>query len=492
MSDIRELLEREVRPLAPPDAWEPVHRRAGRRRRNRRIGTAVLALAVAGAGTAGAWRATVGLHRGTHHRTPVAGTTWDGGRIVYGCDGTLMASNASTSDLCTMSPEGSDSQVLGDPPTARHDPAWSSDGSQIAFTHEPAGCDGCIDIGVMDTDGSNVRRVTRGIRAENPVWSPDGRWIAFDTGHDLDGGSLMKVRIDGSSLTTLTAGLEAAAGDSYPSWSPDGKEIAFVRAPESARNELDVMSADGTDVRLAVAATDVTGAIGDPAWSPDGRFVVFAVEESRNRSSLWEWDRALEGDPKNHPNLLWTGPGRIWNPEWIEGGAQIAFLHGVGDSMDLVAIRFDGLDAPVRIEELQGPEGTTQLQPVGSGQPRTIVADFPGEQFSFQPPPGGAAGACTETGPSQFISCAEAIRRVADTPPMGASITASLVRGSLRPDDEGRWVWAVVEHDVIGTTDPPSGEGAALERSDQEVDVDAETGQVVAEGPARSFGGGSA
>jgi hypothetical protein len=119
------------------------------------------------------------------------------------------------------------------------------------------------------------------------------------------------------------------------------------------------------------------------------------------------------------------------------------------------------------------------------------VSGFPGRQFSFQPPPGGAAGACPDPGLPQFISCAEAIRSVADVPPNGGSITARLVRGSLRAGDDDRWVWAIVSHDVVSLTDPPPSQGPQFELSDDEVDVDAETGNVVAEGPARPFGGGN-
>jgi hypothetical protein len=113
------------------------------------------------------------------------------------------------------------------------------------------------------------------------------------------------------------------------------------------------------------------------------------------------------------------------------------------------------------------------------------VADFPEVPFSFQPPPGGAAGACVEHGPSQFISCADAIRSVADTPPQGTSITARLVQGSLREGDEDRWVWAIVSHGVPNWFDPAPPQGGQFEFIDSEVDVDAVTGDVVAQGRAR-------
>jgi hypothetical protein len=247
------------------------------------------------------------------------------------------------------------------------------------------------------------------------------------------------------------------------------------------------MAADGTDVHRVVVGADLGGSIGEPAWSPNGRFVAFVVDHD-GASSLWEWDAALDRDPKNHPWQVWSGPGGIWNPQWIDGGAQIAFLRVLDASTNLEAVRFDGMNLPLHVEWQRGPEGTERTVVVGSGQPRTIVFGFPGRHFAFQPPPGGAAGACVDPGPRQFISCAEAIRRVADVPPRGSSVAARLVRGSLRPGDEDRWVWAIVSHDLINWLDPPPSQGRPFAFSDYEVDVDAETGRVVAEGPARPAG----
>jgi Tol biopolymer transport system component len=492
MSDIRELLEREVRPFAPPDAWEPVHRRAAQLHRRRRLGAAMVAFVMAGAGIGAAWLVTAGLHQTTERPAPATGATWDGGRILYPCrDMPGGFTDSEQPQLCTMLPDGSQRQLFAPSLARQLDGAWSPDGTRIVYRQAARpdcfGGSQCAasDLYVVDADGSNARELSSGLHASDLAWSPDGSLIAFDT----DRGSIgMILAPDGGVVRLLTSGESSGFRDSSPTWSADGREMAFVRSPLEGLPELDVMNADGTNSREVVGASEVGGSIADPAWSPDGRFLAFAGTDSSGRSSLWEWDSALEGDPKNHPSRLWSDSGQIWNPEWIEGGAQIAFLYRNEASTDLVAIRFDGLDAPAHVEERQGPDGTQPVI-VGSGKPRTIVAGFPGDQFAFQPPPGGAAGACADPGPRQFISCAQAVRRVADTPPSGSSITARLVRGSLHPGDEDRWVWAIVSHDVVSWIDPPPQEGPLFFSFDNEVDVDAETGSVVAEGRARHFGG---
>jgi Tol biopolymer transport system component len=81
----------------------------------------------------------------------------------------------------------------------------------------------------------------------HPAWSPDGSLIAFDVqsvGGDME---IAVMNADGSGVTSLTAG----PGANYlPSWSPDGSRIAFVSGRDG-NDEIYVMNADGTDqVRL--------------------------------------------------------------------------------------------------------------------------------------------------------------------------------------------------------------------------------------------------
>ncbi|MFL5797447.1 MAG: hypothetical protein ACJ77A_05870 [Actinomycetota bacterium] len=461
MSDIRDLLERETQRLVPPDAWEPVHRRARQRHRRRRVGAAVVALAVAGVGTASAWLAVTGLRHGTNERVPISsGTTWDGGRIVFQCDGALFAHGASAPNFCTMRPDGTDRRLLRGSPTPEWDAAWSPDGSRIAFRgYWGDGCEGCYDLYVMNGDGSDLERLTHGVNAANPSWSPDGSTIAFDTSGY---GSIETVRLDGSGLAKLTAGHDAGFEDWTPTWSPDGERIAFVRATLGQSIDLWVMNSDGGDAHRLVGADQVGGPVSDPTWGPDGVLLAFGALESNTTSSLWSFDarRQLDGDPKNRPHRLVGGPDQNWTPEWIDGGSQLAFLRGTERSADLAAVRMD--------------DGTI----------RTLIPDFPGGQFSFQSPPGGAAGACVDPGPPQFIPCAEALQLAVDSGfPGGAGsrVDVRLVHGSPRvgPGTDGpeRWMWAVAYRDSHAY----EADGTLI-RQDYVVDVDAETGAFLGAG----------
>ncbi len=97
--------------------------------------------------------------------------------------------------------------------------------------------------------------------ASAPSFSPHGQQIAFAR----LGSGIFTLKIDGSGLRRLTSGKR----DTYPVWSPDGKRIAFVRA-HRALWRLYVMSASGTKPRLLAQAPPA----GRPTWTPDGKAIL--------------------------------------------------------------------------------------------------------------------------------------------------------------------------------------------------------------------------
>ena len=144
-------------------------------------------------------------------------------------------------------------------------PVWSPDGRRIAFDSDR---DGNWEIYVMNADGSGVTRLTDNDAADGfPAWSPDGRRITFDS--DRDGNwEIYVMNADGSGVARLT---DNGAADGFPAWSPDGRRIAF----ESNRDgnvEIYLMNPDGSGV---VRLTYNGAADFSPAWSPDGRRIAF-------------------------------------------------------------------------------------------------------------------------------------------------------------------------------------------------------------------------
>jgi WD40-like Beta Propeller Repeat len=97
-------------------------------------------------------------------------------------------------------------------------PVWSPDGRRIAFTSRR---DGNWEVYVVNADGSGQRRLTRNAAGDfAPTWSPDGRKIVFERRRDVNpmGGGLYVVNADGSGQRRLTRD-----GQDAPAWSPDGR-----------------------------------------------------------------------------------------------------------------------------------------------------------------------------------------------------------------------------------------------------------------------------
>ena len=149
---------------------------------------------------------------------------------------------------------------LSDGAASDRAPAWSPDGSRIAFISDRLGR---ASLFVMSADGSGVTHVGTAAGSDlQPAWSPSGAMIAF-TGTAAGSADVYVVRPDGSGLARLTSATDA---ETAPAWSSDGSQIAYVRA--GAQAGIWVMHADGTGAGLVHPGVD--GLVSDPTWSPDG------------------------------------------------------------------------------------------------------------------------------------------------------------------------------------------------------------------------------
>lgn len=155
----------------------------------------------------------------------------DGKKIVFEAKGGSLE-NQGCWDLYTM-----DLNDGGDPSkwnrisrscaarTASEWPAWSPDGSKIAFQRS---VDGGSAIFTVKPDGTDEKRVTPiSTYATAPTFSPDGTKIAYTAG-----GGIWTIDADGSSETTRLS--NSKRGDDWAAFSPDGKQVAFQRVRDTS------------------------------------------------------------------------------------------------------------------------------------------------------------------------------------------------------------------------------------------------------------------
>ncbi|MDE2663371.1 MAG: amidohydrolase family protein [Gemmatimonadota bacterium] len=206
---------------------------------------------------------------------------------------------------------------LTDDPFVDLMPAWSRDGSRLAYASDRAGS---LDIWVRDMATGTETRATAEPGGEvGPVFSPAGDRIVFTSVMGLQA-AVQAVDLATGELTTIRGDLFAP---SRPSFSPDGRTIAMSVLSQyssrfrEGRNEILLQPLDGGETRVVTAADHENmgvRALDGPVWSPDGRRMAYASE-----GVLWMVEVDADGVPSAPPTRLsnhhadaisWTGDSR--------------------------------------------------------------------------------------------------------------------------------------------------------------------------------------
>ena len=182
-------------------------------------------------------------------------------------------------------------------------PVWSPDGKRLAFVQGDRR--GNSDIMTLDLASGRARRLTdgNGINTE-PTWNPNGNQLAFTS--DREGGpQVYLMQEDGSNLRRLTGeGLYNAS----PTWSPNGAMVAYVSRFEGKFDLFIYKLGEGKAYQITTGVSTSES----PAWSPDERRLVFT-------SNRFGSSQLFTTDLSGRQIVRLTELSNCQSPRWVRG-----------------------------------------------------------------------------------------------------------------------------------------------------------------------------
>jgi len=170
---------------------------------------------------------------------------------------------------------------------------------------------------VMNADGSGQKNLSSGLDGVEdayPAWSPDGTKIAFSSNRANPAFVYTEIYTmnasDGSGAKQLAGNQTATHNqNTVPTWSPDSTKIAFLRYRD---NETDIykMNADGTNKTIITSTT--TRDVGFPAWSPNGKKIAFMSQPENGPYDIY----TMNTDGTNQKNVTNTPLADESDPDW--------------------------------------------------------------------------------------------------------------------------------------------------------------------------------
>jgi Tol biopolymer transport system component len=226
-------------------------------------------------------------------------------------------------------------------PGLEQDPAWSPEGTRIAYTSDESGN---MDIWVRQIAAGQRLNLTKDYTGYDgkPAWSPDGEWIAFVS--DRDGGGLYLIPALGG-IPKRVVSISFAPSLSYIGaippvcWSPDGTDLAYA----STGILYTVPASGGTPTPVPLPPTGLQVGYSEPVWSPDGERIACTGFVAVGVSTSQIWSVKCDG---SDPLPVTRGKAFNTNPIWSPDGRQLFFLSDRGGSSDIWWVPVDARGKP--------------------------------------------------------------------------------------------------------------------------------------------------
>lgn len=285
----------------------------------------------------------------------------DGDRVAF-----VRSRDDGGTDVWTVGVDGSDLRRVTTDPGSERSPVWSPDGGSIAFMSGRAGHQ---DIWLADVASGEVRQLTRSTNPPDefrwfPSWSPDGSRIAYVSNRSSTfDDDLWIADVRTGTSEKLTSHVQVV---SNPVWSPDGDHLAFNTVDRhglwyhemSDIHVLDMPDRTLRKLEMEVWVSDRFSGY-EMAWSPDGESLFFRYEREGD-ANLWRI--SPEGGVATKVTY---GEGRFGDFSVTRDGRSVVYARSTPERADEIyrydldggrevrltgwTVPYEGIEAPERV-----------------------------------------------------------------------------------------------------------------------------------------------